>query len=672
MNLALVQYTFDVEEHPVIPRPHANSSRSESYVRTMPSTLKKLKSVATNLTPKFALRDSLTTDIMSAGSAGALPRNRQQVADLRRRREEKEDRHTLSKKKDPLYAVMLMCKESEGGKAQDSFVRIVTGAPEPMTVLTCDWSLYDIERFCTRDQCTVLSIDPTFNLGAFDVTVTTYRHLLKNSVGKHPVFVGPIFVHQRKKFESYYFFASSLVGLKLSLRNLRAFGTDGEKALYSAFHTVFERATHLRCFLHFKGNLEEKLREYDIPKHVRIEFLRDVFGNPSDLEDGIVDADSDGEYEAMVQSLQVVWDERERMYNNPPQFYDCFVRNYKSEIRCSMLKKRRIAAGLGNPPDPFYTNDVESQNNVIKHQMNYRPQELPDFISSMKKMVDNQKKEIERAAAGIGEYRLVEDYKHLATETRKFVQMSEKQREKLIRAIFTVPLNDLEDISPKEITEECMQQLPSHETSQNFLRRLPIPVYLADKVWDESTKMLASEGCICPSPGCSNKMEWLVQSCDARRKSPYFVECRKNGQIICEQSCGVYKSSKLCVHTVTVARRNNVLSQYLRWLLKQKAGTLNLSKLAAVDMPTGSGKKKSGRKASEKKSTSVVKAIVEGSEGKHTYRVNPKGMQPPVDYQGEKVDKSEGNNAYTAQYSACMSDVQPCASSDRRKGNKRV
>ena len=34
-----------------------------------------------------------------------------------------------------------------------------------------------------------------------------------------------------------------------------------------------------------------------------------------------------------------------------------------------MLKEQRIKSGLG---DPYYTNDVESQNRVIKHQMNYK------------------------------------------------------------------------------------------------------------------------------------------------------------------------------------------------------------------------------------------------------------------------------------------------------------
>jgi len=45
-------------------------------------------------------------------------------------------------------------------------------------------------------QSTVLSIDPTFDLGDFYITVTTYRDLLlKISNGHHPVLMGPIFIH---------------------------------------------------------------------------------------------------------------------------------------------------------------------------------------------------------------------------------------------------------------------------------------------------------------------------------------------------------------------------------------------------------------------------------------------------------------------------------------------
>ena len=71
---------------------------------------------------------------------------------------------------------MLMCKEGEGSKSSDAFVRIVNAAPYPMMILAFDWTLDDLVRFCTLSgNFSVLSVDPTFSLGAFDVTVTTYN-----------------------------------------------------------------------------------------------------------------------------------------------------------------------------------------------------------------------------------------------------------------------------------------------------------------------------------------------------------------------------------------------------------------------------------------------------------------------------------------------------------------
>ena len=56
---------------------------------------------------------------MTASSAGALPRGRQQVNDIRRTKEAAEF--------DPLYSLMLMCKEAEGKNPQEAFVRLVNG-----------------------------------------------------------------------------------------------------------------------------------------------------------------------------------------------------------------------------------------------------------------------------------------------------------------------------------------------------------------------------------------------------------------------------------------------------------------------------------------------------------------------------------------------------------------
>ena len=49
-------------------------------------------------------------------------------------------------------------------------------------------------------------------------------------------------------------------------------------------HVVFDKAIHL--------NLDSKLKKFGIPKHQRIEFLRDVFDNLAEIQMGIVDADS--------------------------------------------------------------------------------------------------------------------------------------------------------------------------------------------------------------------------------------------------------------------------------------------------------------------------------------------------------------------------------------------
>lgn len=87
----------------------------------------------------------------------------------------------------------------------------------------------------------------------------------------------------------------------------------------------------------------------------------------------------------------------------------------KQVVQNNMLKPIRMSAGLGNPPEPFYTNDVASLNKVIKHQVKYKSQELPQFVLSMKEMIENQKKDIEKAIIGIGEHRLVECYKLIST-----------------------------------------------------------------------------------------------------------------------------------------------------------------------------------------------------------------------------------------------------------------
>ena len=230
--LALVQYHFQGDEHSIFVKPHGNSKRGEGYIRTMPSTLKLLDNVCTQQTPKQAVHtiSSQLGGTVNAESAGLLPRNQQQAKDKRR--------HT-AQSSDPLFSVMMMCK-----RTMQEFVRNVVGAPDYMIVLADERTLDNLVRFCAQSvDPQVLSVDPTFSLGHFDVTVTTYKHPMLTFRNPHKL--GPIFIHQRKQFQNYHFFAASLVGLRPALWNLHAFGTDREVALAKAFHSQFPTAIHL-------------------------------------------------------------------------------------------------------------------------------------------------------------------------------------------------------------------------------------------------------------------------------------------------------------------------------------------------------------------------------------------------------------------------------------------
>ena len=180
--------------------------------------------------------------ITKASSAGVLPCGRHQVHDMRRGLTSTSTMDpfdmyrglTSTSIMDPLFTMMRMCKEGEGKKSPDAFVQIVTESPFPMMLLAFDWTLDDLVWFCTPPATfSIMGIDPTFNLGALDVTVTTYSHLLLTAQGhecKHPSFIGPLFIHVKNDFQAYHFFASSLVSKRPDLAKLRCYGTDGETA----------------------------------------------------------------------------------------------------------------------------------------------------------------------------------------------------------------------------------------------------------------------------------------------------------------------------------------------------------------------------------------------------------------------------------------------------------
>ena len=149
---------------------------------------------------------------------------------------------------------------------------------------------------------------------------------------------------------------SSLVSRKPELVQLQCFGTDGEAALVNAFSAIFTKALHLRCFLHFRQNFERKLQQLGVSAVVNKEYQKDIFGDPQSLQLGLVDVVSNAELKSKFTSLQNRWNNLEKPFHSPPEFYEWFSEHGLEVVGNFMVCPLREQAGLGSSPTPYYTN----------------------------------------------------------------------------------------------------------------------------------------------------------------------------------------------------------------------------------------------------------------------------------------------------------------------------
>ena len=542
---------------------------------------------------------------MGAKSACDLPRNRQQVKNLKcslkNGQSSSNESHSNT---DVLAQVMQMCKESSGGET--AFVRSVECAPEPMCVLATDQQLVDMERFCTGDVSSVLSVDPTFNLGTFYVTPTTYHNLLVETNGdNNPILLGPILIHQTKTFRPFHYFASTMIRLNPRLIGLKAFGTDGESELIKAFQMCFPNAVHLRCTNHLRQNVKDKLRDLNVSQSVSKEILADIFGTRigTHFESGLADAQSEALFRKSLDRLKVRWNNLEKSCNSnetEPQFHAWFCR-YKAEdiIKC-VLPVVRSKAGYKNPTCFFTTNSSESLNHLIKQEVEWKESQLPKLIDSLKAIANDHHSELEKAVINRGEWHFTAQYESLVvSEYSWFSQMSDAAKKQHMKKIFShkpssqpVPLTNSESASgatssqalqststvklpsiPSVTVEECGITTISESTLRN--------------IWSKAQKLIL-DGHVVTVPWSSGSKDRMVKS--STSVQPHLVTTNsKDVYYVCDKNCQMFKGFSLCSHTIATAHSNGDLKAFL----DKVSGKCmpNLTAIANHGMPSGAGRK---------------------------------------------------------------------------------
>lgn len=349
MRYAVVQYFFkDSLEIPIFPTAHGNSKdESRVFVPTSRSTLQCLKQHCSDMNPSNAY-DAVhrkTGDIMVVRSISDEPRNKKQAYISRQSLSE-----ISSAQKDEMLELHRLLR-SHQEESNEGFLRDITVTDSPHALLALDDQLDNVVRFCTSaTRFSVVGVDATFKLGDFFVTLTTYKNLMLRNrrTGKHPVFLGPSFIHMSRKTEDYLMFTQGLVRFRQELVNLKAYGTDNEDALRNALRITFANSVSLLCRLHKKENIEHHLHStLKVSPNVKKEIVHDVFGQKegSILHMGLYDAKSEDDFDQKLSLLRDKWEKL------APGFHKWFQRFQSADFKQSMISSVLEASQLIDEPN---------------------------------------------------------------------------------------------------------------------------------------------------------------------------------------------------------------------------------------------------------------------------------------------------------------------------------
>ena len=220
-----------------------------------------------------------------------------------------------------------------------------------------------------------------------------------------------------------------------------------------------------------------------------------------------------------------------------------------------MIRPLREKAGLGSPPAPFYTNDIESKNNIPKQHLQHKASQLPEFVESMKALITEQRSEVEKAVATYGKYRVVSCYSNLACERQKWFKMTEKQRQNKIKRFMKAPIAlSCDDSDGEEIQDQATP-----------LDCLSLPPNMAKIIWSRANEFLKDESAMVNAPG--DEVAYVVKSVSGQK--PHYVRPTKGGGYLCDDCLG-YKLAKICAHTVAASVKAGKMDSFINHYKKLK------------------------------------------------------------------------------------------------------
>ena len=246
---------------------------------------------------------------------------------------------------------------------------------------------------------------------------------------------------------------------------------------------------------------------------------------------------------------------------------------------------------MGDPPGAYYTNDKESANAMIKRAVDFKENEMTDFVREIGFLMNQQKEDIESAVLNKGPYKLAELFNNFhIPENRWFGSMSNDQKVTHMEKFHKTKMSAQKDVSgtsngsADQNDSTCVCLSVSLQNSN-----IPsVPSVVLQSISEKAENLLKREGAITTAPGSHNNRAFMIES--HRSTRPHFVQIANNRKVVCDD-CPAYKSAKLRAHAVAAAEKAGILKEYVSWLNKFGPLAMNVTSFITFDSAKGTGKK---------------------------------------------------------------------------------
>lgn len=272
-------------------------------------------------------------------------------------------------------------------------------------------------------------------------------------------------------------------------------------------------------------------------------------------------------------------------------------------MKSCMIASVRTRAGLGTPPEKFYTNDSENTNRRLRHKTGGKELGETAFAKAIKELIeDDQETEFILALyEGSEQYEFRGLFKHLIVSREDWFAMSEAQRKKKVASVYALAIEELYEMKDTPCQGRMYAVRRSsfamcNEDQEELSLSLPasavegLDFHIAQQIWKKASRLLAKKDAIFPAPSKDTSvMSFSVIS--ETSDTPNFVQLASNGKITC--TCKNYRPKKVCSHAIAVAEKENRLNDFVSWYRKQKVPN-NLTAVASLNVNVkASGRKKS-------------------------------------------------------------------------------